>query len=311
MHPGAGARLERLGQRLAGDRGGRLGRPPCARARLAGGGQHEPRRIRVSGPRPRRLQLDPGRGDLRHRRWEREPGRLRHLAGPCDPSPHRRRQRPQRCPRILLECRELHRRLRSRVATLPRPGAAADPRCCPAPRWRRPTWRACRRCASSAIRARRPWRWRVAWWATRRATSSRRSATARRTGCSTPGATRRWALRAACLRHPPRTEGEPAARGAPDHGAGVPEAIDENQSRSWLARSRGRAGAVGEQGELLLLDAVLHITARAIDRLVQLASRHAIDREGGDDEARVHLPRQRPRPCAARGACGSRSSFVR
>src|SRR4029453_18086527 len=48
-----------------------------------------------------------------------------------------------------------------------------------------------------------------------------------------------------------------------------------------------RGGATGEQVELLLLDPVFDLAARAIDVLVQRAGVDRVPRHGGDDEARV------------------------
>src|SRR5687767_710206 len=48
-----------------------------------------------------------------------------------------------------------------------------------------------------------------------------------------------------------------------------------------------RGGAIGEQIELLLLDAVLDLTAGAVDVLVKCAGVDRAGRQRGDDEARV------------------------
>lgn len=48
-----------------------------------------------------------------------------------------------------------------------------------------------------------------------------------------------------------------------------------------------RAGAVGEQVELLFLDAVLHIPAGAVDLFIQGLGRGVVLGQVGDDEARV------------------------
>ena len=46
-------------------------------------------------------------------------------------------------------------------------------------------------------------------------------------------------------------------------------------------------GAIGEQVELLLLDAVFHLTAGTVDLLIEGLSRVVFSRQGGDDEAGV------------------------
>ena len=74
-----------------------------------------------------------------------------------------------------------------------------------------------------------------------------------------------------------------AALGLGELGVGQAEAAqrvdqhvghDENHSRSWLARIVAVLGAVGEQLELLFLDAVLHLATRAVELLVEVPAAH-------------------------------------
>src|SRR5439155_24177212 len=56
-----------------------------------------------------------------------------------------------------------------------------------------------------------------------------------------------------------------------------------------IGAHRGGRGAVGEQIELALLDAVLHFATGAVDHLVETLSADLAGLERGDDEARIGL----------------------
>src|SRR5271170_943948 len=73
------------------------------------------------------------------------------------------------------------------------------------------------------------------------------------------------------------------------------DALHENIShrgepQPQLVSANGcRRGAIGEEIELALLDAVLHLAAGAIDRLIELLTVAVLLCERGDDEARIGL----------------------
>src|SRR5690348_12395257 len=80
-----------------------------------------------------------------------------------------------------------------------------------------------------------------------------------------------------------RLEAEPAQRLHQHIGHG-----SEPQAE-LVGAHRGRRGAVGEEIELALLDAVLHLAAGAVEVFIERAGVRALWRERRDDKTRIGL----------------------